>query len=68
MDVRKAQDPSRTFGPGPTAALAALRKAFPWNAPPVVEGGSTVTAQIYAFMKANPAAGFAPPAPPMPTH
>jgi len=29
MDVRKAQDASRNFGPGPTAAWAAFRKTVP---------------------------------------
>ena len=31
-DVRKAQDPGRTFGTAPAAALAALRKVAPLNA------------------------------------
>ncbi len=31
MDVRKAQDPDRGFGPGPTAAHAALRQVVPLN-------------------------------------
>jgi histidine ammonia-lyase len=68
MDVRKAQDPTRTFGPGPTAVHAALRRVFPWNAPAAPDGAPNVTIQVTDFMRANPAAGFSPPAPPMPAH
>ena len=60
MDVRKAQDPSRNFGPGPTAAWAGLRKVFPWGSGSQPEIGRPFATMVYDFMKANPAATFVP--------
>ncbi len=31
MDLRRLQDPRRTFGPAPTAAWTALRREIPWT-------------------------------------
>lgn len=56
MDVRKAQDESRSFGEAPTAALAALRQVVPTNA--VVQGNKPVVQLAYEFMKATPASTF----------
>ena len=63
-DVRKAQDPGRTFGTAPAAALAALRKVAPLNA--VVPGGKSIVQLTYDFMKANPASNFYRGVAPMP--
>jgi histidine ammonia-lyase len=50
MEVRKTQDPSRDFGPGPTAAWTALRKVAPLNPPepPTKPVGMVVTDFIMA--------------------
>jgi histidine ammonia-lyase len=50
MDVRKTEDGSRNFGPGPTAAWTALRKVAPLNpvAPPPKPVGMMVTDFIMA--------------------
>jgi hypothetical protein len=33
MDIRKLENPDRTFGPGPTAVLTGLRKLVPFQKP-----------------------------------
>ncbi len=58
MDVRKAQDPARTFGAAPTAAWTALRRHVPLRLDP---GGSTVQLVSLAasqFLKTTPASTF----------
>lgn len=60
MDVRKAQTPTRNFGPAPTAALAALRKVFPWGAGSQAEPGRPISTIAYDFLKSNPASTFVP--------
>ncbi len=62
MDVRKAQDPTRSFGPAPTAALAALRMTVPLQP----AGGQPAAAGALAFIKATPASMFMTSGPPMP--
>jgi histidine ammonia-lyase len=62
LDVRKAQDSSREFGPAPTAAWTAFRKVMPLqsdpNAPPQAPGAAgLITLQ---FLKDNPAWTFFP--------
>jgi histidine ammonia-lyase len=52
VDVRRAQDPSRNVGPGPTAVLAALRKTVPLGAPPASPQAG------YDFIKATSAASL----------
>ena len=58
LDVRKAQEPSRNFGAGPTAALTAFRKIVPilpdLDKAPV----QMRTAAATSFIKATPAAAF----------
>jgi histidine ammonia-lyase len=58
LDVRKAQDPSRNFGEGPTAAWTAFRKIVPML--PVLEGVPTQSRSMTAaaFLKSTPAATF----------
>jgi len=66
LDVRKAQEPAREFGPGPSAAWTALRKVIPWGAGAAAEPGRPHSTVVYEFMKANPAASFVPAGPAMP--
>jgi histidine ammonia-lyase len=58
LDVRKAQDPSRNFGEGPTAAWTAFRKIVPLL--PVLDGVPTQARSMTAaaFLKSTPAATF----------
>ncbi len=56
MDVRKAQDGTRSFGAAPTAALAALRKVAPLEG--VGDSDKSIVQITHDFMLANPAAGF----------
>ncbi len=67
MDVRKAQDPSRLFGPAPTAAHAALRKVVPLKAPDGQRPTQPYGQTVYEFMKATPASQFIVENPPMPS-
>lgn len=58
LDVRKAEDPKRTFAPAPTAAWIAFRNVLPWqqevdNRPDVPYG-----AVAYNFLKQTPASTF----------
>ena len=56
MEVRKTQNPDRSLGGPPVAALSALRTVLPWQATerPELPQGTLVK----AFMEANPAAAF----------
>jgi histidine ammonia-lyase len=58
LDVRKAQDPSRNFGDGPTAAWAAFRKIVPLL--PDMDGVPTQSRPMVAaeFLKSTPAGTF----------
>ena len=62
LDVRKAQDPSREFGPGPTAVWTAFRKVMPLqadpSAPPPAPGAAGLT--TLKFLKEHPAWSFFP--------
>ncbi len=66
LDVRKAQDPKRQFGPAATAAWSAFRKVLPWQQEPDLRGDKPYGLLAYEFMMANPARGFTGAAPPMP--
>ena len=57
LDVRKAQDPHRSFGPAPTAAWTAFRKRLPLedDSKPANESKPMVAAE---FLRMNPAAAF----------
>jgi histidine ammonia-lyase len=52
MDVRKAQDQGRNFGPGPTAAWTALRKVAPLN--PAEPPPKPVSMVVTDFIMATP--------------
>jgi histidine ammonia-lyase len=62
LDVRKKQDATREFGPGPTAAWTAFRKVMPLqpdpSAPPPGPGAVGIT--TLSFLKSNPAWNFFP--------
>ncbi len=62
LDLRKAQDATREFGPGPTAAWQAFRKIVPLKpdpAAPAAAPGAMGLATL-AFMKDHPAWEFFP--------
>ena len=65
MDVRKAQDPARGFGPGPTAAWTALRQVLPFKLP---DGAPSRPAAVVIrdFLQSHPAASLFAGGPPMP--
>jgi len=62
LDVRKKQDATREFGPGPTAAWAAFRKVMPLQADPSAPppGPGAVGITTLTFLKSNPAWNFFP--------
>jgi histidine ammonia-lyase len=66
MDVRKIQDPSRSFGPVPTATWTAFRKALPWQQDPETRPEIPYGIIAYNFLKSTPAATFYPAGPAMP--
>jgi histidine ammonia-lyase len=67
MDVRKAQDASRSFGPVPTAAWTAFRKVLPWQQDPESRPQVPYGIVAYQFLKSTPAITFYPAGPAMPT-
>jgi histidine ammonia-lyase len=66
MDVRKAQNPSRSFGPVATAAWTAFRKVLPWQQDPETRPEMPYGIVAYSFLKSTPAATFYPAGPTMP--
>lgn len=66
MDVRKVQDPSRSFGPVPTAVWTAFRKVLPWQQDPETRPEIPYGLVAVNFLKSTPAATFYPAGPPMP--
>jgi histidine ammonia-lyase len=58
MNVRQAQDPSRSFGASPTAAWNAFRRVVPWQQPPEERPTVPSTHLAYAFLVGNPASRF----------
>lgn len=66
MDVRKAQDPNRTFGPAPTKAVAALRRVVPLEPRRRMLDPETPTEKAIRFIQTTPATDFITDDPPMP--
>jgi histidine ammonia-lyase len=66
LDVRKAQDPERSFGLAPTAAWTAFRKVLPLK----LDAANPPTRPIHdiaaEFLNENAAAAFFPSSPPAP--
>jgi histidine ammonia-lyase len=67
LDVRKAQNPAKTFGPVPTAIWNAFRKVLPWQETPEKRPEVPYGIVAYQFLKSTPAATFYPGGPPMPS-
>jgi histidine ammonia-lyase len=66
MDVRKAEDPSRSFGSVPTAVWTAFRKVLPWQEDPGLRPQVPYGIVAYNFLKSNPATTFFSAGPVMP--
>jgi histidine ammonia-lyase len=66
MDVRKAQDPSRSFGPVPTAIWTSLRKVLPWQQEPETRPEVPYGLVAYSFLKSTAATTFYAAGPAMP--
>jgi len=62
MNVRQAQDSSRSFGASPTAAWNAFRRVVPWQLPGDQRPAVPTTNLAYAFLLGNPASQFYTPA------
>jgi histidine ammonia-lyase len=58
MEVRKAQNPARSFGVAPANALAGLRAVIPWQLAADQRPELPAGELVYSFMQANPAAAF----------
>jgi histidine ammonia-lyase len=67
MDVRKAQDPHRKFGPVPTAVWSAFRKILPWQQPPESRPELPYGIVANRFLVSTPVSLFYPMGPAMPT-
>jgi histidine ammonia-lyase len=66
MDVRAKQDPSRQFGPAPTAAWQAFRKVVPLEKDGDFGGGFGGGGSAREFIESTPAASFYASGPAMP--
>jgi histidine ammonia-lyase len=66
LDVRKAQDPSRSFAPAPSAAWNAFRKVLPWQQEVDSRPDLPYGAVAYRFLKQTPASRFYAAGPAMP--
>jgi len=58
LDIRKAQDPNRSFGPAPTAVWTAFRGVVPWQADPATRPNEPLGHVAYRFLKETPPASF----------
>lgn len=58
MEVRKAQNPERSFASAPASALAALRAVVPWQQASDQRPELPAGELVYSFLNANPAATF----------
>lgn len=66
LDVRKAQDPTRTFGPAPTAVWTAFRRVAPWQADPATRPREPLGHAAYRFLKETAPGAFYSGGPPPP--
>jgi histidine ammonia-lyase len=67
LDVRKAQDPSRSFAPAPSAAWSAFRKVLPWQQEVDSRPDLPYGVVAYRFLKETPASRFYAAGPAMPS-
>jgi histidine ammonia-lyase len=58
MDVRKAQDPKRSFGTAPTAAWTAFRQRVPLRQDSAEPGSQSTSLVASQFLKTTPASTF----------
>lgn len=58
LDVRRAQDPNRNFGPAPTAAWTALRKELPFRLDEASRPARPVHDVAANFLREHPATSF----------
>ena len=73
LDVRRAQDPARSFGAAPTAAWLAFRKVLPLPPKDAAPAPDSTLAEppgtiAYHFLMQHPAATFYPGGPAMPDY
>ena len=66
MKVRKAQDPSRSFGKAPTEAMGALQSVIPSGQQATDRRATPVGMIVYNFMRDTPATTFYPGGPQRP--
>jgi histidine ammonia-lyase len=66
MDIRKIQDPDRTFGDAPTAAWQAFREVVPLRYTEKNRPQTPIGRIAYRFLWENPASDFYPDGPAMP--
>jgi histidine ammonia-lyase len=60
MNIRKIEDPSRVFGPGPDAALASFRTRVPWRTSADGRSNAPAATVAYAFLHATPVGSIYP--------
>lgn len=66
LDVRKAEDPKRSFAQAPTAAWIAFRKVLPWQQEVDSRPDLPYGAVAYDFLKQTPASDYYSSGPAMP--
>ena len=66
MDLRKIQDPERSFGEAPTAAWQAFREVVPFRFTEENRPQTPIGRITYRFLRENPASSFYPGGPPIP--
>ena len=66
LDVRKVENPARSFAPAPTAVWRALRTILPWQQDVDERPDVPYGVLAYRFLKETPAARFYRGGPPMP--
>jgi histidine ammonia-lyase len=60
LDIRRLQDPKRSFGKAPTDAWTAFRKAVPFEEDPAHRPEKPFGTVVSTFLKSNPASLFYP--------
>ncbi len=68
LDLRKAQNGARSFGPVATGVWQAFRKVLPWQEDPQTRPEVPFGIIAYEFLESTPASSFYPAGPPMPSH
>ena len=58
LDLRRLQDPGRTFGPGPAAAWTVFRQAVPWTVAAGLRGDTPAATIAAQFVRTTEAASL----------